>query len=199
MRLKAGLTALVLGSLAAFGNPAHAEGLGAEARAEIAEMREGALPKLMLHETPRAPLEAPFRDPNGFAQSFADHRGKLMVVNLWATWCPPCREEMPSLDRLSAKLSDAPVKVLAIAMEHGGQEKAPAFMEEIGAERLVGYSDETREMGRRTGVLGLPTTLILDPQGREIARYQGDAEWDSPGAVALIRRLAELTGAGAEG
>jgi thiol-disulfide isomerase/thioredoxin len=194
--MRLGLAALVLGALVAFGNPAAAGDLTAEARAEIEAMREDGLPKLMVHEAPRGPVEASFVTPTGGARSFEDFRGDLLVVNIWATWCPPCREEMPSLDRLSAELEDAPVQVLAIAAERGGMRKAPAFMKEIGAKNLIGYADESLKLPRQVGLLGMPTTLILDPQGREIARYQGDAVWDDPEAVALIRRLAELAGAG---
>jgi thiol-disulfide isomerase/thioredoxin len=194
--MRHGLAALVLGALAAFGNPAAADGLSAEARAEVEAMREGGLPKLMVHDEARGPVDAGFVAPTGGARSFDNFRGDLLVVNIWATWCPPCREEMPSLDRLSAALEDAPVQVLAIASERGGMRKAPAFMKEIGARNLVGYADESLELPREVGLLGMPTTLILDPRGREIARYQGDAVWDDPKAVALIRRLAELTGAG---
>jgi thiol-disulfide isomerase/thioredoxin len=194
--MRLGLAALVLGTLVAFGNPAGAEALSPEARAEIEGMREGGLPKLMVHEDPRGPWETEFTAPSGGARSFEDFRGDLLVVNVWATWCPPCREEMPSLDRLSAALEDDPVQVLTIAAERSGSDKAPKFMEKIGAARLEAYADESLKLPREAGLLGMPTTLILDPEGREIARYQGDAVWDDPEAVALIRRLAELTGAG---
>ncbi|MGM0586396.1 MAG: TlpA family protein disulfide reductase [Pseudomonadota bacterium] len=196
MRPLAGLVALVLVSLAAFGNPAAAQGLSPEARAEIEAMRGEGLPKLMVHDEPRGPWEAEFVTPTGGYHDFTDFEGELTVVNIWATWCPPCRKEMPALDRLSGELEGDPVRVVAIASERGGMRKAPEFMESIGAGRLTPYADETMSLPRTVGALGLPTTIILDPQGREIARYQGDAEWDHPEAVALLRRLAELTGAG---
>ena len=193
----AGLVALVIGAAAVFGNPgaARAQELSAAQLQEIEGMREGAMAKLALREAPGAPIKARFLDEAGQEIGVEAFAGQVTVLNLWATWCPPCRKEMPALDRLQQALAGSGAQVATVAIQSGGREKARDFMEENDLAALPGYADEENALPREIGVLGLPTTLILDPQGREIARMQGDAEWDAPEAEALLRRLAEMTGA----
>ncbi|WP_339947357.1 TlpA disulfide reductase family protein [uncultured Albimonas sp.] len=196
MRL-AGLVALVIGAAAIFANPAAAgDGLSAEQRTEIEGMRTGAMAKLSLRETPGEPIEAEFVNENGASASVAEFAGKVTVLNLWATWCPPCLKEMPSLNNLQAALEGSGAQVVTVAVQSGGRAKAKDFLKEKMLYQLSAYADERNALPREVGILGLPTTLILDPQGREIARVQGDAEWDAPEAEALLRRLAEMTAAG---
>lgn len=187
--------ALVLAAAAAFGNPAAAADLTPEGRAEIDAMRTGDMVKLILHDAPKAPLEVEFMSPRGFSTRFTDFDGPVVLVNLWATWCPPCLHEMPSLDRLAAATAGKGVDVVTLNVERGGREKAAKWLEEQNLPNLGAWADERLRIGRATGVLGLPTTLILDAEGREIARLQGDAVWDSPEAEALLLRLAALLGA----
>lgn len=186
---------MVIGSLAAFGNPAAAGELTPQTRAEIEGMRGDAMGKLVVLDEPRGPFGAEFRNPNGAGTDFGEFEGKLVVANLWATWCPPCREEMPALDRLKQALEGSGIEVVTIAVQPGGREKGEAFMKEEMLYALEPYADERNALPREVGLLGLPTTLILDPEGREIARVQGDAPWDAPEAEAILRRLAEITGA----
>ena len=195
MRSTAGLAALVLVGLATFGNPAAAELTEAQ-RAEIEALREGDMTKLVLHPEPKKALEAEFHKGEGAGASLADFRGKVLVVNLWATWCPPCLKEMPSLERLRAAVGGDDVEVIAVNMERRGLPKARRWLEEQQLSGLDAYADEDNRLGRGLGVLGLPTTVILDREGREIGRLQGDAEWDSPSAQAVLRALAEATAAG---
>jgi thiol-disulfide isomerase/thioredoxin len=195
MHRSARLAALVLAAAAAFGNPAAGGDLTPEARAEIEALRAGDMRKLVVHEAAKDPLEVEFLAPSGAATRFDDFEGPVVLVNMWATWCPPCLHEMPSLDRLAAAMEGAGVDVVTVNVERGGREKAAEWMEKQGLRNLEAYADERMRLGRATGALGLPTTLILDAEGREIARLQGDAEWDSEEAQALLRRLAALLGA----
>lgn len=196
MRL-AGLVALVIGAAAVFANPALAGGgLSAEQKAEIEGMRTGSMAKLALRDEPGEAIEAEFLKPSGAAGSVEDFAGKVTVMNLWATWCPPCRKEMPSLNRLQAALEGTGAQVATVAVQSGGREKALEYLERNELDKLPAYSDDRNKLPREVGILGLPTTLILDPEGREIGRVQGDAEWDTPEAVALLKRLAEMLNAG---
>lgn len=114
-------------------------------------------------------------------------RGKIVVLNLWATWCAPCREEMPSLDRLQAKLGGADLAVVAISVDRAGLAKSKSFLDEIGAKTLALYADPSMKILRSLGVPGLPVTVVFDREGREIGRLLGPAEWDGPTALAMMR------------
>ena len=193
----AGLVALVIGAAAVFANPAGAaEGLSDAQRAEIEGMRTGTMAKLALRDAPGDPIEAEWVTGTGAAADVSDFEGKVTVLNLWATWCPPCRKEMPSLNRLQGALKGSGVQVATVAIQSGGRDKAKAFLKDNELYDLPAYADERNALPREVGILGLPTTLILGPDGREIGRVQGDAVWDSPEAEALLRRLAEMTSAG---
>lgn len=196
MRL-AGLVALVIGAAAIFANPAAAgDGLSPAQRQEIAGLSTGAMAKFALRKELGDPIEAAFVNENGAPASVADFAGKVTVLNLWATWCPPCLKEMPALNELQAALKDSGAQVVTVAVQSGGRAKAKDFLKENMLYELPAYADERNALPREVGILGLPTTLILDPQGREIGRVQGDAEWNAPEAEALLRRLAEITAAG---
>lgn len=131
-----------------------------------------------------------FQDSAGARKSLADFRGKWLLVNLWATWCAPCRAEMPSLDRLEGELGGERFAVVAIDIDTRNVERARTFLNEIGAGRLGFYADSTgnvlqalRGVGR---VVGLPATLLVDPAGCEVAHAPGPADWASADARALI-------------
>ena len=194
MRLIA-VGALLYG-LAAFPANATAGGLSAEDRATLDALRQGEMAKLVLHDEAPAPIEEAFRDAEGNAVVLADFAGKVVLVNLWATWCAPCRAEMPSIDRLAAAMQGDDLAVVALSTDRFGSEKIAAFFDEIGVERLAIYQDKRSEVARAAGALGLPVTLLLDRDGREVARLTGDAEWDSPEAMAFLARLIELTAPG---
>ncbi|MEM7687256.1 MAG: TlpA disulfide reductase family protein, partial [Pseudomonadota bacterium] len=122
-----------------------------------------------------------------------DYEGKVVVLNFWATWCPPCRAEMPSIDRLSADMAGPDVEVLALSTDRFDVERVVAFFDEIEVETLRVLQDRRGKVARKAGVLGLPVTVILDREGREIARLQGEAEWDSPEVKAILTRIVEMT------
>lgn len=131
-----------------------------------------------------------FTDGKGRAMSLSDFRGKVVVLNLWATWCTPCLAEMPMLDRLQDELRNEDVVVLALSIDRGGSDVVQAFYTENGIRHLDVYVDRTMWAPDRIRTSGLPTTVLIDRQGRERGRVKGPAEWDSPAAVALVRNLA---------
>jgi len=195
MHRSARLAAIVLAAATAFGNPAAGADLTAGDRAEIEALREGDMRKLVIHDEAKDPLEVEILSPLGAPMRFSDFEGPVVLVNMWATWCPPCLKEMPSLDRLAAALKDEGVDVVTVNVERGGREKAAEWLDRMNLFELGAYADESMRLGRATGVLGLPTTLILDAEGRELARLQGDAEWDTEEAKTLLRRLAAMLSA----
>lgn len=136
------------------------------------------------------PLPAPdtvFLDAAGNKRSLADFRGRAVLVNFWATWCAPCVEEMPSLDRLQAKQGGSDFTVLAISEDRGGVRVAQPFLEKLGVNRLDLHFDDRMALARAMEVSGLPTSVLLDREGRMVARVIGTRDWDSEESIALIR------------
>ncbi len=118
----------------------------------------------------------------------------MVLLNIWATWCPPCRAEMPSLDRLAGEMEGPDFALIALSTDRGGVERVAQFYDDYLIDNLDIMHDRSGNFARQAGVLGLPVTLILDRQGREIARLLGDADWASPEARAILRRIIEMTG-----
>jgi thiol-disulfide isomerase/thioredoxin len=113
-------------------------------------------------------------------------KGKVVVLNLWATWCVPCIKEMPSLERLSVKMKDKGVAVMSVSQDRGGMKQVGPFLDKHGLKALPIYLDAKGAVLKAIAGRGLPTTLVIDKEGREIGRLEGDAEWDGPHAIALI-------------
>jgi thiol-disulfide isomerase/thioredoxin len=130
-----------------------------------------------------------FQDAEGKERTLADWRGKVVLLNLWATWCLPCRKEMPALDRLQKELGSDKFEVVALSVDRKGAEASRKFLEEAKVERLALYVDPTTRANTELRALGLPVTLLIDRQGREIGRLLGPAEWDSEDAKRLIRAV----------
>ena len=128
---------------------------------------------------------------DGKEAQFSDFAGKAIVLNFWATWCPPCREEMPSLDRLAADHGSEDLVVMTLSLDRGEDSLIRAFYDEIGADSLDIYHDPSMAVSRAMRVFGLPTTLLIDHRGKIVAQLVGTAEWDSPEALAAILPLAE--------
>jgi thiol-disulfide isomerase/thioredoxin len=137
-----------------------------------------------------APVLA-FQDADGKPVRLEDFHGQYVLLNLWATWCGPCKREMPSLDRLQAILGGQNFRVLALSEDRTGTEDVKSFFAKIGIENLVIYIDETASSSRKFGFSGLPGTILIDPQGKMVGRMMGPAEWDSTEAVALLRHFAQ--------
>ena len=140
---------------------------------------------------PRPIPELRFTDGAGRELSLADFRGRVVLLNIWATWCVPCRKEMPALDRLQAALGGPDFAVVALSIDRGGLPVVEEFYRELGLAALPVYVDRSGTAARELGALGLPTTLLVDCEGREVGRVLGAAEWERPEAVAVIRRYLE--------
>ena len=136
-------------------------------------------------QKPRDVSSLSLQDENGRTLTLADFRGRVVLLNLWATWCPPCRKEMPSLDRLNAKRGGQVFEVIALSIDHDPALVKP-FYREIGVKTLRGYFDPNARASAALGAFAVPATLLLDQHGREIGRALGPAEWDSPQVEALI-------------
>lgn len=128
-----------------------------------------------------------FVDGEGRPVRLADFRGKTILLNIWATWCPPCRKEMPALERLQLKIGGPDFEVVALSIDRGGAVAVKSFYEELDINALRVYVDPTTEASSNLNVIGLPTTLLIDAEGLEIGRKIGPAEWDSPEVVTAIR------------
>jgi thiol-disulfide isomerase/thioredoxin len=151
---------------------------------------------LRMHATPVKIPELAFQDAAGQRRTLADFRGRHVLLNVWATWCVPCREEMPALERLQAKLGGPQFEVLALSIDSGGAQAVKQFFAEVGVQGLAIYVDRSLQVYSALRVIGVPTTVLLDREGREIARHVGPAEWDGPQALQSIQRL--MSGAGRE-
>ena len=138
---------------------------------------------------PRRPAvpEVTFTDASGKALTLADWKGRVILVNLWATWCAPCRKEMPDLAALQTELGGKDFEVVAISVDRKGVEKSSEFLKEIGVTSLTLYADPTTAALNTLQAPGLPATVLIDRNGHEIGRLLGPAEWDSPEAKTLIR------------
>ena len=117
------------------------------------------------------------------------YRGEVVILNFWATWCAPCREEMPALDALQQEFGGEDFQVVTLATGRNSPQGIRRFFEEEGIEALPTYTDEAQAVARDMAVLGLPVTVLLDREGREIARLQGGADWDSESARAIVMTL----------
>jgi thiol-disulfide isomerase/thioredoxin len=136
-------------------------------------------------EVKMAPRVA-FLDKHGRKLTLEKFRGRIVVLNLWATWCTPCVAEMPMLDRLQAQLEDHGVVVVALSLDHGGPKVVREFFREHEIDELKIYVDPTMRAQGALAANGLPTTILIDREGRERGRIEGAAEWDEPRAMRLV-------------
>lgn len=127
-----------------------------------------------------------FEDGERHRRTLADFRGHVVVLNFWATWCGPCIRELPSLDRLQERLKDKGVTVLALSLDRGGVDAVKQFYAANGIHNLDVYVDTTLDAQETFSVPGLPTTVLIDAQGKDRGRLIGPADWNEDAAVELV-------------
>ena len=146
----------------------------------------GTMVTFVVAKKPKELADLKFKDAEGNDLSLSDWRGKVVLLNLWATWCAPCRREMPDLDELQAAMGGDDFEVVAVSIDRKGVEVAQAFLDEIKVKDLKLYIDKTAKITRKADVFGMPTTILIDRDGKELGRMIGPAEWNSNQAKALI-------------
>jgi thiol-disulfide isomerase/thioredoxin len=166
----------------------------------IAPLAHGEVAALTMAQTPLRLPDLAFLDAGGEPKKLSDWRGRTVLVNLWATWCVPCRKEMPALDNLQNKLGGADFQVVAINIDTRDPAKPKAFLKDANLTKLDYFTDtgakvfqDLKSIGR---ALGMPTSVLVDGQGCEIATIAGPAEWDSDDAVKLISAALKPAAAG---
>ena len=154
--------------------------------AALNELRQGDMKKLVLHATPKPVSNIPFLTETGAQKSLEHYRGRYVLVNFWATWCAPCRAEMPSLSTLQSKIGGSEFKVLTIATGRNPPAAVERFFTDIGVDNLPTYRDPKQKLARAMAVLGLPASVLISPDGHEIGRLLGDANWSDEAALNLL-------------
>ena len=175
--------ALLYTATTALANPAMADVQAAEA------LRDGDMKKLNFHSEPQDAGTAEFITFDGDPLSLSDWNGKWVLVNFWATWCAPCRKEMPALSALQDEFGGDSFEVVTIATGRNPPPAMKKFFDEIGVTNLPLHRDPKQALARKMAILGLPITVIVNPEGQEIGRLIGDADWHSDEARALIAAL----------
>jgi len=168
--------------------------LAATANADVytlEALRGGDMRKLQFHSEPKPTTEIAFIRADGSIGRLSDYHGKVVILNFWATWCAPCRKEMPELSALQSTLGGNNFAVLTIATGPNSPDKITAFFNEIRIDNLPSHRDPRQTLAREMGILGLPATLLLDRSGQEIARLLGAANWHSDSALSIIQALIE--------
>jgi thiol-disulfide isomerase/thioredoxin len=180
-------------------NPADAACRGAvETASRIAPLVHGEVAALAVAQTPFRVPDLAFKDAQGHDRTLADWHGRTMLLNLWATWCVPCRREMPALDSLQAELGSPKFQVVAVNVDTRDPKKPLAFLKQIGVTHLAYYSDESaqvfEDLKTAGKAFGMPTTLIVDPKGCEIGDMAGPAAWASDDGLKLVRAVIDSAG-----
>lgn len=150
--------------------------------------RAGKVVSYKAYSTPRVLPEIGFENAQGKPLALAGFRGKAVLLNIWATWCSPCRQEMPSLDRLQAALGGLDFEVVALSIDHGGIPAVRKFFAKVGIKRLALYVDPSGQASSVLDIIGVPTTLMVDRAGRSLWRVAGPVQWDKPEVISVVRR-----------
>jgi thiol-disulfide isomerase/thioredoxin len=171
-----------------------------ETARKIAPLAQGEVAALTMATTPLRLPDLAFEDADGKPRKLSDWRGKTVLVNLWATWCVPCRKEMPALDSLQTKLGGKDFEVVAINIDTRDAEKPKNFLKDGNLTRLSYFSDQKakvfQDLKNIGKALGMPTSVLVDAQGCEIANIAGPAEWASDDAIKLIKAAVQPVAAG---
>ena len=179
------------------GDDASASSKESAASGPLAGLNKGAMAAFVVRPTLLPLADFSFIDAEGNAKSLAEFQGKVVLLNIWATWCVPCREEMPMLDELQRELGGKDFEVVAVNIDKGGPDKARDFLAETGAANLALYIDPPGKLFSTVKAVGMPTTLLIDRQGREIGRLVGPADWASAEAKRLIEAAIAVPSDGA--
>ena len=140
-----------------------------------------------VHNAPQDMPEVRFVTEDGTRETLDAFHGKVILLNIWATWCPPCAKEMPTLDALQADLGSAKFEVVTLSIDTGGVPAVRRFFDRIGIKHLTLYVDQTSLAFTNLRIVGLPTTLIVDADGKELARLVGPATWNDPDMEAFLK------------
>lgn len=184
-----GVVLIVLAALAYAGLETLYMNTPPESKPQVAENNAANGPTLknfVTHASAKPVPAMALQQADGTPTDLTAHRGDWLVVNYWATWCAPCRKEMPQLDALAKRYQGRGVKVIALSVDRGGAAKPEKFLNELGVEHLTRAYDPSYKAARAAKLIGLPTTLLVSPDGDEIGRLAGEADWDSQGVHALL-------------
>ncbi|KIC11847.1 thioredoxin [Leisingera sp. ANG-M1] len=159
-------------------------------QAQLEALREDSLKRLVVHAEPRGTSSVAFELADGAGTaSLTDYQGKVVLLNFWATWCAPCRKEMPQLSELQEEFGGEDFEVLTIATGRNSPAGIQKFFDEAGISNLPRHQDPKQALAREMAVIGLPITVLLDRDGKEVARLLGDAEWNSDSAKAIVQAM----------
>nr|WP_164924065.1 TlpA disulfide reductase family protein [Sinorhizobium fredii] len=158
-------------------------------RAPVGPTLDGTPKGFVLSDDPRPVADVRFTEGDGRPRALADFGGKIVLLNVWATWCLPCRKEMPTLDRLQATLGGDGFEVVALSIDRQGAEAVKTFYWEIGVRNLAVRVDASGQALSALAAVGLPTTILIDAEGRELGRLIGPAEWDAPDMVSFLKSI----------
>lgn len=161
-------------------------GLADPVLAESGPPIEGEIQNFEAFSEPLETTDVTVLTKDGGTTTLEQFRGKFVVLNFWATWCGPCIRELPSLERLNAALPDDKARVVLVSQDRGGFKQTERFLKKLDVEFPDNFVDERLRFSRALGVVSLPTTILIAPDGREVGRLVGAAEWDSPEALALM-------------
>lgn len=175
------LAAIAIVGMIYFGGSTPTSAPDGGGQAETASSRS-----FVMHEEPRPLPELRFEGGDGQQLTLADFRGRTVLLNIWATWCVPCREEMPTLDALEAELGGPAFEVVPLSVDRAGPEVVRKFYAEIGIQHLGLYIDASMRASFDLQAPGLPTTLLIDSDGQELGRLVGPAEWDTSEMIAFL-------------
>lgn len=168
---------------------ASAETAPSLAKGALKAYATGSMAKIETHDAPKTLEDISFFDRDGKSVKLSEFKGRVVVLNVWATWCAPCRVEMPTLANLQKQYDPEKVLVLALSIDEASKlDEVKNFMDVH--DPLVVYNDPEVQALSKWGVIGMPTTIVLDKQGLEVARLSGEAHWDTPEAKALIDAVA---------
>jgi thiol-disulfide isomerase/thioredoxin len=178
------VTAIVIAAAASYLLPTDSQSLR-----RLEGFDSGEMAGMEIYEKAKTPPDTRFEDKNGNEMELRDLRGRVTLVNFWATWCAPCLEEMPSFSRLQASIGGKDFQIVVISIDRDGYEVIEPFLRDLGVTNLPSYLDRSNRLTIEVGAIGLPTTLLLDKEGRIVGRMIGPAQWDSEDAIRLIAAL----------